>query len=25
MFDNFGDEGAGTPTRFEIITSNDSD
>jgi len=25
MFDNFGDEGAGTPTRFEIITSSDSD
>jgi len=25
MFDNFGDEGAGTPTRFEIITINDSD
>ena len=24
-FDNFGDEAAGTPTRFEIITINDSD
>ena len=23
--DNFGDEGAGIPTRFEIITVNDSD